>query len=154
LTFEKVAPTLLPPYFEIWPSTPPKKRLSYSSRKSSPFNPLRKPLNAKERARQLIQIGALVSSHHQEPEKLLEGLKSGQFHITIEETQQIILYYAYAQDPEKVFRKELTIKAGLSVQQILERLKSQAPQKINIYRIEKIAFRIEDPENAGFKLKS
>jgi len=113
-----------------------------------------KAAKRKERARQLIQIGALVSSHHQEPEKLLEGLKSGQFHITIEETQQIILYYAYAQDPEKVFRKELTIKAGLSVQQILERLKSQAPQKINIYRIEKIAFRIEDPENAGFKLKS
>jgi len=113
-----------------------------------------KAAKRKERARQLIQIGALVSSHHSEPEKLLESLKNGHLNITIEETQQIRLYFAYANQPEKVFQKVTTFQAGLSISQILESLKSQAPQKIHIYRIEKIAFRIEDPENAGFKLKS
>lgn len=98
-----------------------------------------KAAKRKERARQLIQIGALVSSHHSEPEKLLEGLKSGKLRINLEESLLIKLYYSLPDTPTQIKTQYIPFALNLSKASILESLQTKTrEQKIHIHRIEKV----------------
>jgi len=98
-----------------------------------------KAAKRKERARQLIQIGAIVSSHHPEPEKLLERLKSGKTRINLEESLLIKLYYSRPDTPTQIKTQYLPFALNLSKASILESLQTKSrEQKIHIHRIEKV----------------
>lgn len=98
-----------------------------------------KAAKRKERARQLIQIGALVSSHHPELEKLLEGLKSGKLRINLEESLLIKLYYSLPDTPTQIKIQYLPFALHQSKASILETLQARAKdQNFRIHRIEKV----------------
>lgn len=104
-----------------------------------------KAAKRKERARNLIQIGAIVSSHHPEPEKLLESLKSGKIRINLEESLLIKLYYSLPDTPTQIKTQYIPFALNLSKASILESLQTKSrQQKIHIYRIEKVEVWADD----------